>query len=75
MYDTDTKNMFPVHIILGASDFAKTKMGTCPRVGRLLNRLLGWIVMSPGRENDIVSALFTKSSVNDYQKLCGTDVL
>ena len=31
--------------------------------------------MAPGRENDIVSALFTKTSVNDHEKLCGTAVL
>ena len=31
--------------------------------------------MSPGRESDIVSALFTKLSVNDYEKLCDTDAL
>ena len=31
--------------------------------------------MSPGRESDIVSALFTKTSVNDYEKLGDTDVL
>ena len=31
-------------------------------------------MMSPGRENDIVSALFTKTSANDYEKLCYTDV-
>ena len=31
--------------------------------------------MSPGRESDIVSALFTKTSVNDCEKLGDTDVL
>ena len=31
--------------------------------------------MSTGTESDIVSALFTKTSVNDYEKLCDTDVL
>ena len=25
MYDTDTKNLLPIHILLGASDFAKIK--------------------------------------------------
>ena len=31
--------------------------------------------MSSRRESDIVSVLFTKTSVNDYEKLCDTDVL
>ena len=31
--------------------------------------------MLPCRESDIVSALFTKLSVNDYEKLCDTDAL
>ena len=31
MHDTDTKNLLSIHIILGVSDFAKIKMGTCPR--------------------------------------------
>ena len=26
---------------------------------------MGWVINSPGRENDIVSALFTKTSVNE----------
>ena len=25
MHDTDTNNLFPIHIMLGASDFAKIK--------------------------------------------------
>ena len=68
------------HIILGANDFAKIKMGTCPRVGQsgepfAEQTKMGWVIMLPGRETDIVSALFTKTSANDYEKLCDTDVL
>ena len=64
---------------MGASDLAKIKMGTCPRVGQIGEPFaeltkMDW-VMSPGRESDIVSALFTKTSVNDYEKLGDTDVL
>ena len=36
---------------------------------------MGWVIMSPGRKSDIVSALFSKKSVNDYEKLWDTDVL
>ena len=31
--------------------------------------------MPPGRESYIVSAMFTKTSVNDSEKLCDNDVL
>ena len=32
-------------------------------------------MMSPGRESDVVSALYTQTLVSDYEKLCGTDIL
>ena len=35
MNDTDEKEQLPVHIILGASDFAKIKMEKNPRVGKI----------------------------------------
>ena len=33
MEDTDTKDSLPVHLILGASDYAKIKMETPPLIG------------------------------------------
>ena len=36
---------------------------------------MGWVIMPPSKEGDIVSVLFTKISVNDYDKLCDVDVL
>ena len=36
---------------------------------------MGWFVMFPGSESDIVNALFTKIFVNDYEKLCNIHVL
>ena len=55
-------------------------MGTCPRVVQIDEPFSGqtksgWLIMSSGRESDIVSAMFTKTSINDYEKLCDTDVL
>ena len=35
MNDTDEKEQSPVHIILGASDFAKYKMEKRPRVEKI----------------------------------------
>ena len=34
-----------------------------------------WVMMSPGRESDAVSALYIQTSVKDYEKLCSTDIL
>ena len=31
--------------------------------------------MFPGRESDVVIAMYTETSVNDYEKLCSTDIL
>ena len=55
-------------------------MEICPRVGQIGEPFagktkMGWVIISPGRESDIVSALFTKTSANAYEKLCDTDVL
>ena len=30
---------------------------------------MGLVIMSPGRESDVVSALYTQTSVSDYEKL------
>lgn len=64
MHDTDTKNLSPILIMLGASDFAKTKDGSMSEEGQIGEPFpeqikTGWLVMSHGRESDIVSALLT----------------
>ena len=51
-----------------------------PRVGKIGEPFaeftkMGWVMMSPGRESDAVSALYTQTSVSDYEKLCSTDIL
>ena len=80
MIDTDEKEQLPVHVILGASDFDKIKMEKVRRVGKIGEPFaelikMGWVMMSPARESDIVSALYTQTSISDYEKLCGTDIL
>ena len=78
MNDTDEKEQLPVHIILGASDFAKIKFEKSPRarkIGKLFAELTktGWPMMFPGRESDVVSPLYKQISISDYQKLCSND--
>ena len=61
------KEQLPVHIILRASGFAKIKMEKCPLVGKVGEPFaeltkMGSVTMSPGRESDVVSALYTQTS-------------
>ena len=67
MHDTDTNNLLPIHIIQGANDFAKIKIGTIPRVGQTIEILyllgqsgepfskkkMNWVIMTPDKESDI----------------------
>ena len=77
---TDEKEQLPVHIILRASGFGKIKMEKSPGVGKIGEPFaeltkMGWMMMSPGRESDVVSALYTQIPISDYEKLCSTDLL
>ena len=36
---------------------------------------MGWVIMSPGREIELVSSLYTRTSVSDFDRLCDVDVL
>ena len=66
MNGTDKKEQLLVHNILGASDFAKIKIEKSPWVGKTGENFaeltkMGWVTMSPGRESDVVSALYTQT--------------
>ena len=80
MDDDDEKSQLPVHIILGANDFAKIRMGECLRVGcrgdpvAELTRL-GWTLMSPGVDSSSSQAYLAINSSTDYERLCALDVL
>lgn len=80
MNEVDTKPELPVHLILGASEYARIKMQTKPRVGKPgepvaeLTRL-GWTIMSPGKEADLTDMFLTQTSTCDYEQLSRLDVL
>lgn len=80
MLDEDTKTMLPVHLILGASEFARIKTEQGPRIGRpgepvAEKTRFGWTIMSPGSEPDLSKMLLTQTSQADHESLCRLDVL
>ena len=80
MDDLDTKAILPVHLILGASDYARIKTETAPRIGALNEPIaektkLGWTIISPGKEVDLIPMFMTQTSSLDYKTLCRLDVL
>ena len=80
MEDTDTKDSLPAHLILGASNYAKIKTETAPRIGTLGKPIgdktkLGLTIMSPGKEVDLSTMFFTQTSSADYERLCRLEVL
>ena len=80
MNERDTKSELAIHAILGASDYVKMKMQKCPRVGKIDEPIaeqakMGWVIMSPGTETDLVSSLYTRTSISDFDRLCDIDVL
>ena len=36
---------------------------------------MGWVIMSPDRENVLVSSVYTRTLVSDFYRLCDVDVL
>ena len=78
--DNDTRPQIPIHIVLGASEYATIKTSTAQRVGKpgqpvAEKTLLGWTLMSPGREDVGSPMLLTQSALTDYEQLCALDML
>ena len=78
--DDDDKKFLPVHLILGANEFAKIRTGERLRVGHRGDPVaeytrFGWTLTSPGTETDFSKALLAVNSTADYERLCALDVL
>ena len=79
-YDHDKKRELPLYVILGVNDYTRTKIQERPRAGLsgetgVELTKLGWVVLSPGKENAPTNILFTKTSLHDYENLCSLDCL
>ena len=78
--DQSAEEHLPVHIILGANEYAQIRTRTPLRVGRRgepvaeLTRF-GWSVMAPGVETDVLAGFLAVDAIQDYEKLCSLDVL
>ena len=78
--DQSLDRRLPVHIILGANEYAQIRTRTQPRVGRRgepvaeLTRF-GWALMAPGKEAEVSAGFLAVDAVSDYEKLCTLDVL
>ena len=80
MDDNDKKSELPIHLILGASEYSRIKTEAKPRIGQPSEpiaefTMLGWAMMSSGREAGLSNVYLTKSSMADYEQLCSLDVL
>ena len=80
MDDDVEKERLPLHIILGANDFAKIRTGERLRVGRRGDPVaeftrFGWTIMAPGADRDLSPAYLAVNSNADYERFCALDVL
>ena len=71
--DYDTKSELLIHMILGIRDYTKIKTPDRARTGLPWEPIaeltkLGWYIVSPGKENDIINILFSQISIHDYEK-------
>ena len=78
--DLDDKPHLPIHVVLGVNEYANIKTTAAPQVGKpgqpIAERTrLGWVLMSPGREDVTSPLLLTRSVSTDYEQLCSLDVL
>ena len=80
MEETDTKELLPIHVILGANEYTKIKMVGYQRAGAVGEPIaeqtrFGWTIMSSGAEVDSQNMFLTQTSIGDYEELCRMDVL
>lgn len=80
MEDNGNKSLFPVHVILGTSNYTKIKTCKSQRTGAVCEAVaeythFGWTIMSPGMETNLDSMFSMQMASNDYEELFRMDVL
>ena len=78
--DQSLGRRLPVHIILGANEYANISTRTQLRVGRRGEPVaeftrFSWAFLAPGIEADLSAGFLAVDAVSDYEKLCALDVL
>ena len=67
-----------MQVIVGVNEYTKIKTQKRPRVGLPGEPIaeitkLGWVILSPGKENTSTNIFFTKTSLHDREKLYSLD--
>ena len=80
MVDNDKKDQLPIHVELGACDYAWIKTKCAQRVGTpgdpvAEKTTFGWTIMSPGVDSDSNKMLLPQTCTADYENLSRLDVL
>ena len=80
MEDSDNKEYLPVHIILGASEYANIKTKGDVKVGQNGEPIaeytaFGWVIIAGSKKRTSNYLMLTRSAEVDYAELCTLDVL
>ena len=80
MEDGDNKEYLPVHVILGASEYANIKTKGDVKVGHKVEPVaeyttFGWVIIAGGKKRTSNYLMLTRSAEADYTELCSLDVL
>ena len=78
--DYDTKRELPINIILDIIHYTKVKTPVRARIRLPREPIaeltkLGWYLVSPGNENDVKNILFSRTSIDNYEKRFSLDCL
>ena len=80
MEESHTKEILPVHVILGANEYTKINMAGYHRAGAMGEPIaehtrFGWAIISSGSKVDLQNVFLMQTSIGDYEELCRLDVL
>ena len=80
MEDSNNKEYLPVHVILGASEYANIKTKGDAKVGQKGEPVaeytaFGWVIIAGGKKETSNYLMLTRSAKADYAELCSLDVL